>query len=245
MKTVRTLGRLLLPASLVLLAACQSMPGQKSTADAPATTPSGKTAAVPPAGTPQQAQRQGAPIAVFLADTAMQSGWTPVTIQSGTLYVNPQPVITRDDLSGIQAGSNKQGEGLLALQLNDSGKAKVADVTTKNPNKRLALVVGRTMMAAPGYTTPVTTGHLIFAVGTEQNATAAARAVAGVDDNGASTSPVNAGTPQSGSPATGVPATGATSSGSGTTGTGTSGQGTSGTGTSGTSNFGTGSGMRQ
>lgn len=240
MKTVRTLGRLLLPASLVLLAACQSMPAKKSTAEAPATTPSGETAAVPPAGTTQQAQRQGAPIAVFLADTTMQSGWTPVAIQSGTLYVNPQPVITRDDLSGIQAGSNKQGEGLLALQLNDSGKAKVADITTKNPNKRLALVVGRTMMAAPGYTTPVTTGHLIFAVGTEENATAAARAVAGVDDNGASTSPVN-----SGVPATGVPATGATSSGSGTTDTGTSGQGTSGTGTSGTSNFGTGSGTRQ
>jgi preprotein translocase subunit SecD len=232
MKTVRTLGRLLLPASLVLLAACQSMPAKKTTAET--------SAPVPPAETTVQAQRQGAPIAVFLADTATQSGWTPVAIQSGTLYVNPQPIITREDLSGIQAGSNKQGEGLLALELNESGKSKIVDITTKNPNKRLALVVGRTMMAAPGYTSPVTTGHLIFAVGTEQNATAAARAVAGVEDNGAATSPVNPGGPQSGSPATG-----ATPSGGGTTNTGTSGQGTSGTGASGTSTFGTGSGIRQ
>jgi preprotein translocase subunit SecD len=150
----------------------------------------------------------------------MHSGWTPVAIHSGTLYVNPQPVITRDDLSGIQAGSNKQGEGLLALQLNDAGKAKIADVTTKNPNKRLALVVGRTMMAAPSFTTPVTTGHLIFAVGTEQNATAAARAVAGVDENGA-TSPTT-------SPAQ---SSGGSTSGSGVSGQGSSGMGTPGTGT--------------
>jgi preprotein translocase subunit SecD len=220
MKSVRTLGRLLLPASLVLLAACQSLPAKKTTAAA--TTSAASAAPAAPAETSQpettaQPQRQGAPIAVFLADTTMHSGWTPVAIHSGTLYVNPQPVITRDDLSGIQAGSNKQGEGLLALQLNDAGKAKIADVTTKNPNKRLALVVGRTMMAAPSFTTPVTTGHLIFAVGTEQNATAAARAVAGVDENGA-TSPTT-------SPAQ---SSGGSTSGSGTS---TSGQGSSGTGT--------------
>jgi preprotein translocase subunit SecD len=209
MNTVRTLGRLLLPASLVILAACQSVPPKQTTAEA--TTPSTPAQAAPTEVPAQPAQRQGAPIAVFLADTVMQSGRTPVAIQSGALYVNPQPVITRDDLSGIQAGSNKQGEGLLALQLNDAGKARITDVTTKNPNKRLALVVGRTMMAAPSYSSPVTTGHLIFAVGTEQNATAAARAVAGVDDNGAGASPATSVTP---SPGMGT-------SGSGTSGTGT------------------------
>ena len=129
MNTVRTLGRLLLPASLVILAACQSVPPKQTTAEA--TTPSVPAQTAPAEVPAQPAQRQGAPIAVFLADTVMQSGWTPVAIQSGTLYVNPQPVITRDDLSGIQAGSNKQGEGLLALQLNDAGKARITDVTTK------------------------------------------------------------------------------------------------------------------
>ncbi len=188
MKTVRTLSRILVPASLVLLAACQTPPGKKAAStsaapDATASTVTGSPSTPQPDST-IQAQRQGAPVAVFLADTTLQTGWTPVNIQSGTLYVNPQPIITREDLSGVQAGSNKQGEGLLALQLNEAGQSKIVDATTKNPNKRLALVVGRTMLAAPNYTTPVTTGHLIFAVGTEQNATAAARAIAGAPPEG-------------------------------------------------------------
>jgi len=175
MKVVRTVGRLIVPASLVLLAACQSMPGKQTKVAEPEK----------PAETSMQATSQGAPVAVFLADTANQQGWTAVQIQSGTLYVNPQPVITREDLVGVQAGTNKEGEGLLALSLNDAGQKKVGDITTSNPNKRLALVVGRTMLAAPSYTTPVRSNQLVFAVGTEQNATAAARAIAGVDESGA------------------------------------------------------------
>lgn len=202
MKTVRTLGRIIVPASLLFLAACQSVPTDKTTA---------ATSQAPSVSTPQpetstQAQQQGAPVAVFLADTTVQTGWTPVSLESGTLYVNPQPVITRADLSGIQAGSNKQGEGLLALELNEAGKKKVADITTRNPKKRLALVVGRTMMAAPGYTTPVTSGQLVFAVGTEENATAAARAIAGQPDNasGGTSAPATSGTGTPGSGATGT-----------------------------------------
>lgn len=181
---VSKLGRIVVPLSLaVLLAACQTVPGTKTSQSPDAgTTPT--TASTPEPETSIQAQQQGAPVAVFLADTTIQSGWTPVNIQSGTLYVNPQPIVTRADLAGIQAGANKDGEGLLALELSDEGKSKVAQATTQNPNKRLALVVGRTMLAAPGYSSPVTSGHLVFAVGTEANATAAARAIAGVPPQG-------------------------------------------------------------
>jgi len=179
---VSTLGRILVPFSLVLLAACQTTPGTKTTDATGAASPA---TSAPEPETSIQAQQQGAPVAVFLADTTIQTGWTPVNIDSGTLYVNPQPIITRGDLAGIQAGANKGGEGLLALELNDEGKDKVAQATTQNPNKRLALVVGRTMLAAPGYSSPVTSGHLVFAVGTEANATAAARAIAGVPPDGA------------------------------------------------------------
>src|SRR5690606_36271084 len=174
MNAVRTLGRILLPASFVWLAACQTVPGTQPTEAEPQA----------PAETSVQASSQGAPVAVFLADTVSQQGWTPVQIQSGTLYVNPQPVITRDDLVGVQAGTSQEGTGLLALALNNVGQKKVTDITTQNPNKRLALVVGRTMLAAPSFTTPVTTEQLVFAVGTEDNATAAARAIAGVDEDG-------------------------------------------------------------
>jgi preprotein translocase subunit SecD len=169
-RTFRFFARVLVPASLLALAACQSVPVKKPAA-----------AAAAPTDSTVQASRQGAPVAVYLADTAVRSDWTAVQIHDGTLYVNPKPVLTRNDLSGIKAGSNKNGDGLLALDLNDAGQKKVNAITTQNPNKRLALVVGRTMMAAPTYSVPVNTHQLVFPVGTEQNAVAAARAIAGTD----------------------------------------------------------------
>lgn len=200
MYTVRQLSKFIAPLSLVLLAACQTTQGPSTAATEPAAQPATapQTAQPEPATTMPQAgapaQEQGAPVAVYIADTAEQTGWTPVNLQSGTLYVNPQPIITRSDLSGVQAGSNKQGDGLLALELSEQGKTKVADATTQNPNKRLALVVGRTLLAVPGYSTPVTSGQLIFAVGTEENATTAARAIAGVPPGEAGASGAGTGT---------------------------------------------------
>lgn len=199
MVTMQRLGRVLVPLSVVLLAACQNLPAKK-----------GAAASAPSAETTLQATSQGAPVAVYLADTTQRAGWTPVKIQDGaSLYVNPQPVITRNDLSGVKAGSNKEGQGLLALDLNDAGKQKVNDITTKNPNKRLALVVGRTMLAAPAYTTPVSAAQLVFPVGTETNAIAAAKAIAGASATPDSSSTVPAPvTPSTGanSPRTTTPA---------------------------------------
>src|SRR3546814_7651038 len=133
MKATRVLGRILVPVSLLLLAACQTVPGKKGATSSSQAEPQTSAAQ---AETTIQAQGQGAPVAVYLANTTLQAGWNSVAIQSGTLYVNPQPVITRADLSGVQAGASKQGEGLLALELNENGKKKVIDNTTKNPHMR-------------------------------------------------------------------------------------------------------------
>ncbi|MBC7204443.1 MAG: hypothetical protein H5U29_13205, partial [Pusillimonas sp.] len=144
MKTVQQLGRLVLPLSLLALAACQTMPGD-TTSTQPSATPS-TTAPEPDSSASQarpealEAARQGAPVAVFLADTEEQAGWRAVQIQSGTLYINPQPVITRGDLVDVRAGSSRQGDGLLALGLSEQGRKKVESITAANPNKRLALV---------------------------------------------------------------------------------------------------------
>ena len=190
MKTVQKLGRLVLPLSLLALAACQTMPGDTTSTES-STAPS--TTAPQPGSTASQEQealqaaRQGAPVAVFLADTEEQAGWRGVQIQSGMLYINPQPVITREDLVDVRAGTSRQGDDLLALGLSELGRKKVENITQANPNKRLALVVGSTMLAAPGYTTQVSTDQLVFGVGSEANATAAARAIAGAQEteNGA------------------------------------------------------------
>ena len=187
MNVTRVLTRSALALSVLALAACQTAPEQ----EVAATQPSASTAPGTPPSTPsqpplEQAAEQGAAVAVFLADMTDQQGWRPVQVGTDTtLYLNPQPVVTREDLTGVQAGSNREGVGLLALMLSDDAKNRIQDLTTRNPNKRLALVVGTTLMAAPSYNTPVETGQLIFPVGTEENATAAARAIAGVDSTGA------------------------------------------------------------
>lgn len=186
MNVTRILTRSSLALAVLALAACQTAPVQQDAA-----TQSEATVATPAPGAPSQppmqdAAEHGAPVAVFLADMVEQQGWRAVPVGAdSTLYLDPRPIVTRDDLTGVQAGTNQQGVGLLALMLNDEARNRILRVTTDNPKKRLALVVGSTLMAAPNYSDPVATGQLIFPVGTEENATAAARAIAGIDETGA------------------------------------------------------------
>lgn len=186
MKITRTLTKSTLALGLLALAACQTAPVQQSSAPQPAdaavTAPSAPVPPVPE--TVQPAAEQGVPVAVLLADLVEHEGWRQVQVGAdSSLYLDPRPIVVRNDLTGIQAGANQQGQGLLALMLSDDASRRVQEITTRNPNMRLALVVGSTLMAAPTYSEPVSTGQLIFPVGTESNATAAARAIAGVDEN--------------------------------------------------------------
>lgn len=188
MKVTRILTRSSVALALAALAACQTAPVQQGTATQttdPAVTAAEPTETSAPVDT-QPAAAQGAAVAVLLADTVEHDGWRPIQVGAGsTLYLDPRPIIIRDDLTGVQAGANQQGQGLLALMISDDARRRVQEATTLHPNRRLALVVGSTLMSAPTYGEPVTTGQLIFPVGTEANATAAARAIAGVDANGA------------------------------------------------------------
>src|SRR3546814_20993499 len=96
MKILRILGRVLVPASLVVLAACQSMPAKTgASGQSPAETSQAATPAAVKPETTLQATHHGARVAVFLADTVSQAGWTAVKITSGPLYVNPSPASGR------------------------------------------------------------------------------------------------------------------------------------------------------
>src|SRR5699024_3470125 len=130
-----------------------------------------------------EASADGEQVAVFVADFDEQDGWHPVPLDSGNLYINPEPIVMRNDLAGVQAGKSEDDEGLLALSLTAEGQERVTQATTQYPGMRLALIVGNTLLAAPGYSEPVVNEHLIFAVGTEENAMAVARAIAGVDED--------------------------------------------------------------
>lgn len=174
----RTTRYILAPISLAFLAACQSVaPGGQQAA----TVPAAATAPVQAgAVNTVQANRQGAPVAVFVASRQIHPGWTPVPAPSGTLYVNPKPFLNRADLRDVKAGGTDQGQGWLVLGLNPGGQQKLIETTTTHPNKSLALVIGRTMMPLLSYNTPITDGQLMFYVSNQENAVAAARAIAGV-----------------------------------------------------------------
>lgn len=192
MKITRTLTRSALAAALLTLAACQTAPVQQDAATQKSEPAPGASTApqTPQPEIMQSAAEQGAPVAVLLADLVQHEGWREVQVGAGsTIYLDPSPIVVRGDLTGVQAGANKQGQGLLALMLSDDAQRRVQDVTSRNPNKRLALVVGSTLMAAPSFSEPVSSGQLIFPVGTEDNATAAARAIAGVGEDGQPVAP--------------------------------------------------------
>lgn len=187
MKITRTLTRSSLAVALLTLAACQTAPVQQDAATQ-TTEPAVAAPTAPQSPQPetmQEAAAQGAPVAVLLADLVQHEGWREVQVGGDSrIYLDPRPIVVREDLTGVQAGANQQGQGLLALMLSDDAQRRVQDITSRNPNKRLALVVGSTLMAAPSFSEPVSSGQLIFPVGTEDNATAAARAIAGIDASG-------------------------------------------------------------
>lgn len=181
----RIITRIVAPFSLFVLAACQTTPTTQSDA-ATAETAAPQTAqeSVQETSPSQEQVQAGAPVAVFLASSESRDGWQPVQLDVGALYLNPEPVLVREHLTGVQAGTSEEGDGLLALEFGSEGQSRLMQATTDYPNMRLALIVGRTLLAAPGFDVPVTTPHLIFVVGTEQNALSAARAIAGVPDDG-------------------------------------------------------------
>ncbi|NYT64999.1 hypothetical protein H0A58_03325 [Alcaligenaceae bacterium] len=182
----RTFRYILAPFCLAFLAACQSVaPGQQAGAMAPVSA----APVQPGAANSVQASRQGAPVAVFVASQLMQAGWTPVPAPTGTLYVNPKPFLNRSDLRDVKAGGTDQGQGWLVLGLNPGGQQKLVEATTTYPNKSLALVIGRTMMPLLPYNTTIIDDQLIFSVSTQENAVAAARAIAGVPAEAQATNP--------------------------------------------------------
>lgn len=173
----------------VVLAACQPLPvkpapGMQAGASAPA---SSRIQASQPSQA-IQIDREALDLRVFLASVSSVPGWVPVNLNpQGVLYVMTEPVITRSDLIGIQSAVDDQsGDGILVVALSDAGFAKIRAATAAHPGLRLALVVGKTMLAAPGYAAPVSEKQLAFRVGSRANAEKAARAVAGVGDPAAS-----------------------------------------------------------
>ncbi|HEX7388208.1 MAG TPA: hypothetical protein VF285_13175 [Castellaniella sp.] len=177
-------ARLLLVGSALTLAGCQGLPLGSSPgfqASDTVTTLRGRHVTSTAPQQPVTPSRTAEQLRVFLSDTHPHAGWVPVHLKpSGELYVRTEAIIDRRDLVGIQSATDQAGGGILVLILSREGLRKIREATANHPGLRLALVVGQTMLAAPGYTAPVREQQLAFGVGSAHNAEVAARAVAGV-----------------------------------------------------------------
>lgn len=181
MPKLKTLSRIFAPVALLALAACQTPLMTKDT-PAPSSAPTTgveQTPRVDPSAQAPDAQMDG-PLMVFLADTEPHADWAEIEIDTNNLlYMEPEPFLTRSDLASIEAGTSEQGDGLLALTLNQTAADRLSRVTELNPGKRLALVVDGTLLAIPGFSEPISEGRLIFMVGSKENAVTAAQIIAG------------------------------------------------------------------
>ncbi len=190
MISIRNIIRLLALLSVMALAACETtqtkQTAESTGAEQTQTETNAQLAQTDGDLTDEQlmsdSQQEGAPVAVFLADTAQHEGWHEIPLEEGSIFLNPEAVVVREDLTGVQAGSSQQGDGLVALELSSEGRDRVRTATSANPGMRLAFIVGQTLLAAPGYAETVDTEHLVFVVGSEDNAMAVARAIAGASE---------------------------------------------------------------
>lgn len=131
---------------------------------------------------PVRVHEAGTPVAVFLSDTAIRDDWVAIPLHADTLYVHPRAVFRRCNIVGVQSGAIEHGHGLLALELSSAASAAIAALTVQHPGKRLALVVGRTLIAAQTYLAPFMGRYLAFHVGSRHDAAVLAQAVAGCNE---------------------------------------------------------------
>jgi|SRR5690625_1112935 len=187
MLVTRAFCRWLALTGLVALVACQTVPedGATSVDETPeqveetvATKPLEPTE--PKEQTTEEMHADYSPVMVFLADFEPQSDWVEVVLdEEKTLYLQPEPSFTRDDLLSVETYASESGDGLLALVLTEPASERLANLTRAEPERRLALAVDGTLLAVPRYSEPLTNGQLVFMVGSIDNAQTAARIIAG------------------------------------------------------------------
>jgi len=188
MALIKLLGRSMAALAVLALVACQTpLDSAQVETEAPATDAAVAPAPAPqePIAEPHEAVEQAedfSPLMVFLADFEPVSDWVEVGLDDETtLYLQPTPSFTRDDLMSVETYSSESGDGLLALILTDPAAQRLEALTSQNPGRRLALAVEGTLLAVPRYSEPLTNGQLVFMVGSVDNAQTAARMIAGDD----------------------------------------------------------------
>ncbi len=166
------------------LGACQQMPAQQGQQPAPMA----PAAAAPgPAPAPAQAQRAAAPqqaaqqpaVEFRLAQPERAPNLNELRMANATLWVAPQPVLARGDLSTVVPVKAKDGKSYVRFNFTQPGAQKLAALTQRFSGKNLVLTVGGNLVATPRIGRPITNGVLFVPMASEQQALNVAAVIGG------------------------------------------------------------------
>jgi preprotein translocase subunit SecD len=129
---------------------------------------------------PAAAPAQPVPLYIHVSSPTPLRGWDKAVVAQDTLYIDPLPAITSQDLTHIDPMANDKNQGFIGLYFNDAGKAKLLKMSTQHKGKRVAVLLGDQIVAAPQLADPLSDGVMIFGVVSPQAAQIIAHAVAGL-----------------------------------------------------------------
>lgn len=170
----RTLFIAIMTTAAAVMAGCQTTgPAQRAAAASNAV-----------AEAPQQAFAQQPTEVLFrLAQPEQAQGLSELRLSDGSLWVLPQPVLSRADLTSVEPVQSQQGQAFVRFGFNQEGARKLSELSRRFQGKLLVLTVADNLVAVPRLSEPLTQGAMVVAVSSGEEAMAIARAIAGPGSN--------------------------------------------------------------
>jgi preprotein translocase subunit SecD len=164
--------------AVVALAACQQMPAQ------PTAMQSGQQGApaapvAAPSAAPVARQAQQPTVEFRLAQPERAPNLSELRMANATLWVLPQPLFTRADLSTVTSVRAKDGKAYVRFTFTQAGARKLALATQRYPGKVLVLTVAGNLVATPQIAGPMNAGVLFVPMASEQQALNVAAVIGG------------------------------------------------------------------
>ena len=174
MKRVHVVSGMFVAAAF--LAGCQQMP-QKTQSSAltqppPVMQRSAQSQSAAPAA--QQAR-----VDFRLAQPAKAAGLSELKFPDGSLWYNPQPVLTRADLSSVEPRRTADGHPYIRFKFSALGAQKLAAVTKRYSGKLLVLTLNNSLASVYSIGQPIQSGVLDIGVKSDQEAVSAVKLIAG------------------------------------------------------------------
>ncbi|TKR57078.1 preprotein translocase subunit SecD [Allopusillimonas ginsengisoli] len=159
-----------------MLAGCETTaPAQKAAA--------ANNAAVAAAQPAASQQARATQVFFRLAQTESASGLSELRLSDGSLWVLPQPVLSRADLASVEPLQTEKGQALVRFGFNQTGARKLSELSRRYQGKLLVLTIADNLVAVPRMREPLTQGAMVVTVASSEQAMAIARAIGGPGSN--------------------------------------------------------------